>query len=458
MLHRSARQLLTPAALLVCAVAPSPAAAQTHAAPLPGPAALGAAMDSLGDSLTSGPIVGLTIAVARGPELVLARGYGLADREANRPAEANSVYQIGSVTKQFTAAAIMRLVEQGRISLDDEVTRYLTDFPAQGHSVTIRQLLNHTSGIRSYTSFMPLTDSMPVSAIYEAIKEQPFDFEPGTDFRYNNSGYVLLGLVLESVTGRTYGDLLQEWFFTPLGLADTRYCGAGGRAVPEGYRPGATEPTRVAAVDMRVPFAAGALCSTAPDLARWTWALSTGKVVSPESYAAMTAGTTLPSGRRLSYGFGIVADTAHGRAVVNHGGGIPGFVSDLSLYPADSTIVVVLLNTNTDAGAVAARAAHIALGVEPDDPKDLPTAAAERARLAGTYTVEQIKLEVRIYEDGGMLMAQGAGQPSFRLLSQGNDVFLADFDRSVRLVFEEGDPAPAFVLHQGGGVLRAARK
>jgi CubicO group peptidase (beta-lactamase class C family) len=454
---RRALALVLPAAAAAALL--TPVAAQSTASVRPGAASLAAGIDSLADSLAAGPVVGMSIVVARGPEVLLAKGYGLSDREANTPATAGTVYQIGSVTKQFTAAAIMRLVEEGRVSLDDEITKYLPDFPTQGKTVTIRHLLNHTSGIRSYTGFLRLTDSMAVSVIYDSIKAQPFDFEPGTELRYNNSGYVLLGLVLERVTAKPYADLVQEWFFTPLGMNDTGYCGAGGTHPPEGYRPGLMDAkTRVRPVDMRVPFAAGALCSTAPDLARWTWALATGKVVQPASYAAMTAGTALSDGKRLTYGYALAADTVHGRVMIHHGGGIPGFVSEAGIFPADSTIVVVLVNTETNVGTIAQRVQEIALGVEPEPVKDLAIDPAEAARLIGTYSLERAGIDIRVFEEDGKLMSQGTDQPAFRLLWQGGGEYRAAFDTSVRLIFGAGNPAPEFTLHQGGGTMRAVRR
>ena len=460
---RRSRLARVPAAAVVLALAAgavgTPAAAQSRTAARPPVAQLAAAVDSLADSVTAGPVVGMSVAIARGPELLLSEGYGLADKEANTPATARSVYQIGSVTKQFTAAAVMRLVEEGRISLDDEITKYLPDFPAQGKTVTVRHLLNHTSGIRSYTGFMPLTDSMSVAFIYDSIKAQPFDFEPGTDFRYNNSGYLMLGLVLERVTGRPYPALMQEWFFTPLEMNDTRYCGEGGVAPPAGHRPGLMgAKMRVPPVDMRVPFAAGALCSTAPDLARWTWALATGKVVTPASYAAMTAGTTLSTGRQVTYGYALVADTAHGRVMIHHGGGIPGFVSEMAYFPADSTIVVVLSNTETNVGTIAERVHQAAFGIQPEPVKDLAIDPAEAARLLGTYALGSTGIDIRVFEEDGRLMSQGTNQPSFRLLWQGGAEYRASFDTNVRLVFGEGSPAGEFTLHQGGGTMRAVRK
>ncbi len=425
------------------------------AAQRPAAGELEAAMAHLGDSLVHGPVVGLSIAVTRGPEVILARGYGYSDLAAKTPATADTRYQIGSVTKQFTAAAVMRLVEQGKIALGDSITRYLPDFPTQGHDVTIYQLLTHTSGIRSYTSFLSLDSHYTTQAIYDSIKAQPFDFAPGTAWRYDNSGYFLLGLILQKVTGQPYAELLRDEFFRPLGLTHTGYCGADSTPIPGGYavrQPGAG-PVPVPPTDMRLPFAAGALCSTAPDLARWEWALGTGRVVRPSSYRQMSTEAHLKNGRPVHYGFALVPDSLAGHARVHHNGGIPGFVSELAWFPEDSTVVAVLINTESNATAVAERADRIALGLPLPVVRDLPTDSATRARFAGTYDLSAIGLKLRVFPLGDSLMGQATGQPAFRLLWQGDSVFVASFDPSVRLEFTVASgQATGVTLHQGGAI------
>lgn len=345
------------------------------------PARIAAAVDSVAGSVVGSRVVGMSVVVARGGAPLLAKGYGQADREAGTPVTAQTVFQIGSVTKQFTAAGILRLVEEGRVALDSSVAVYLPEFADSSGGVTIRRLLNHTSGVRSYTSFLP-AGAFSQQQVYDSIRAQRPDFAPGADFRYNNSGYFLLGLVLERVTGRPYAALMREWFFEPLGMEQTGYCGEEGHPAPAGYRRGPAGYTRVPPVDMRVPYAAGALCATGPDLARWMWALVNGRVVSPESYGMMIAPGRLAAGDPVPYGFGLAADSADGRPIVSHGGGIPGFVSDLMYLPDDSTVIVVLVNTGTDGGELSRRIRRAALGMGPPQVRDLPLTPAVRARPA----------------------------------------------------------------------------
>ena len=314
------------------------------------------AVDSLaGAAVGSGSVAGVSVAVSRGGRTVVARGYGLADIGRKAPVTPATIFRGGSLAKQFTAAAVMRLAEQGRLSLDDEITRYLPDYPAQGHRVLIRHLLAHTSGIRNYTSLGPRWASrnrepMSADSIIALFAPEPFEFAPGTDFRYNNSGYFLLGRIIEKVTGRPYADVLQAEVIAPLALPATKYCPSD--PVPEtdasGYsrRGGALVPS--APLNMNHPFAAGALCTSAEDLVRWTLALSGGKVVSPESYRRMITPDPLADGRRMPYGYGLGLLSMAGHPGIAHAGGMNGFMAQLAHFPADSLVVAVMVNTEGD--------------------------------------------------------------------------------------------------------------
>ncbi len=311
------------------------------------------AVDSLAEAaIGSGSVAGISVAVARGGRVVIARGYGLADVARNAPVTPSTVFRAGSLAKQFTAAAILRLAEQGRLSLDDEITKHLPDYPVQGHRVLVRHLLAHTSGIRNYTSLGPRWASrnrepMSADSIIALFAPEPFEFAPGTDFRYNNSGYFLLGRIIEKVTGRRYADVLRDEVLAPLALPATKYCpdepdpatDASGYAM----RGGALVPS--APLSMNHPFSAGALCASAQDLVAWTLALSGGKVVSPASYARMITPEPLADGRRMPYGYGLGLVSVAGHAAVAHGGGMNGFTAQLAHFAADSLIVAVLVNT-----------------------------------------------------------------------------------------------------------------
>jgi D-alanyl-D-alanine carboxypeptidase len=315
-----------------------------------------ARIDSLAEAtLRDGPVAGLTIGVKRGDELLLVKGYGFADIENSVPMTAETVYRIGSLTKQFTAVAIMQLVESGQLSLDDPITRYLPDYPTQGHEVNIRHLLTHTSGIKSYTSlgdvFWLKAGRLDLShtEMLNLFQDEPFDFAPGEEFRYNNSGYYLLGMIIERVSGESYDDYLDAHIFGPLGLSRSTYCHEAriirGRA--EGYEQGGSGLLNDASISMNTPGAAGALCSTVPDLLSWSAALRSGRVVSETSYQAMTTSGQLNDGSATGYGFALGLASMGEHHMVAHTGGINGFSTVMAHYPGSDLDIVVLSNTSS---------------------------------------------------------------------------------------------------------------
>jgi D-alanyl-D-alanine carboxypeptidase len=332
-----------------------------------------ARIDSLAEAtLRDGPVAGLTIGVKRGGDLLMVKGYGVADIENSVPMTAETVYRIGSLTKQFTAAAVMQLVEAGLIGLDDPMTRYLPNYPTQGHEVSIRHLLTHTSGIKSYTS---LGDAFWLKAglldlshaeMLELFQDEPFDFAPGEAYRYNNSGYYLLGMIIEEVSGESYEGYLGTHLFGPLGLSRSSYCHEAqiirGRA--EGYEPGAGWLLNDGSISMNTPGAAGALCSTVPDLLSWTTALRSGRVVPAASYQAMATSGLLNDGSATGYGFALDVAPLGEHSRVAHTGGINGFSTVMAHYPESGLDIVVLSNTGGGApGQVEDRIARWALGM-----------------------------------------------------------------------------------------------
>ena len=332
-----------------------------------------AQIDSLAEAtLREGPVAGLTIGVKRGGDLLMVKGYGYADIENSVPMTAETVYRIGSLTKQFTAAAVMQLVEAGLIGLDDPMTRYLPNYPTQGHEVSIRHLLTHTSGIKSYTSIgdafwlkAALLD-LSHTEMLELFQDEPFDFAPGEGYSYNNSGYYLLGMIIEEVSGESYDGYLGTHFFGPLGLSRSSYCHEAqiirGRA--EGYEQGPDWLLNDGSISMNTPGAAGALCSTVPDLLSWTTALRSGRVVTEASYQAMATSGLLDDGSATGYGFALGVTPLGEHSRVAHTGGINGFSTVMAHYPESGLDIVVLSNTGSGApGQVEDRIARWALGM-----------------------------------------------------------------------------------------------
>jgi len=468
--QRAMRVAATAAAILIALVATS-ACARDDAIPAGGasaePAAatadseLARAVDEIiTREMEAVPMAGVSVAIARGGDVLVAKGYGLADIENDVPATDETVYRIGSITKQFTAAGIMQLVESGDVSLDDELTRFLPDYPMQGHVVTVEHLLNHTSGIKSYTGLgerWARTISLDLSRdeLVAMFKNEPFDFAPGDRYRYNNSGYYLLGLIIETASGQTYTEYLEEHVFPKAGLEATYYCD-NRPIIPnraEGYDVVDGEIVNDELIGMRQPFSAGSLCSTVTDLVKWTRALSSGAVVNPDSYLQMTTPRTLNDGSALTYGFGLVVGEFEEHPRVAHGGGINGFVTSLARYPDDDVIVVVLTNSgDAHPGQLANDLSRLALGLPAAEVLDLDLTADDLARYEGTYGAAGVRIEVSARD--GRLFVTGAG-PETRLMHQGEHAFVTELDPHVQVRFVVDDEtADAIVVSPGGRLPR----
>jgi len=444
-----------------------PAAVTAQTAP--NPAAVARLVDSLAQVFVSSRgAPSVAIGVSRAGNPVVMKAWGKADLEQDVAATPNTVYRIGSVTKQFTSAAVMQLMQQGKVRLDDSIATYLTALPAAWRGVTVRQLLNHTSGIPSYTSAGPRWvrrwgEAMTPDTLLALTASAPMRFAAGTKWEYDNTGYVLLGMIIEKVTGRAWGDDLEERFAKPLGLTDTRNC-MGGPLVAHrahGYEPDGNGWKNAAYLEMSQPYSAGAMCSTIGDLAKWNRALHTGKVVAAESYTLMTTPTGAAVGNR--YGFGLGRDTVGGQLTISHNGGINGFITENGYVPGAEVSVTVLTNSGSASVARLRRQVTLAaLGLPLEyPPKLLPISAAERARYVGVYALGQpgAARDFTIAEQGTELTAMLAGQSPNALLYYGNHTFGASFDPAVRIVFEVADGrATKLTLLQGGRTTEALRK
>ena len=428
----------------------------------------GTRLDSLARSfLAERATPGLSVFVLRRTDTLLLRGYGFADLENDVPATPRTVYRIGSLTKQFTAALVMQSVREGRIALDDTLQRFLPAFPTRGYRVTIRHLLTHTSGIRSFTSLpetrRTLRLDVPHDSTIATIAAQPFDFPPGERYLYNNSGYFLLGSILELSSGLPYDRLVRERLAGPLTLEDTRYCFVqplvSRRA--SGYQRTGAGFVHAEFNAMAQPFAAGGLCSTVLDLVRWTRALWAGRVVPSADVIAMATPARLTNGPSTRYGFGLGVDSFEGHRRVMHAGAIDGFTSVLAHFP-DDTLTIAILTNSQDAtpGQLLDGLARLALGVAlPSAPRDLPLTAAERATYVGTYGVPPRAFRVSERE-GHLIVAPGSEGGGLSLYHQGNHRFVWVVERTMQVEFEvEGGRATALVLlGEGGRSLRLPRR
>jgi D-alanyl-D-alanine carboxypeptidase len=348
-----------------------------------GSAALTQRLDSIaGAEVRANRSVGIVAAAFTGRHQLLLQAYGQADVEGNAPMTVGTVIPVGSVTKQFTAAAILQLRDQGKLSLDDDVTKWLPDLDTGGHRITLRHLLAHTAGIAELGEMPELravrlmrNATVTRDSVYQVIRRYPPGFPAGTMELYSNTGYWLLGRILEKAGGVPYEEYLEQRIFAPLGMSRSMYCD-NAKPVPNrahGYaiRNGAS--SRVPDIVHTGTYAAGAICSTAGDLITWLQALHGGKVLSPQSYAELIAPAKLNDGTSLRYGLGIiVAEDSHGRRYLGHGGGGFGFSSQARWYPEAQLAIVVLTNSEPD--AITAATEGIAGAVLPP------------ARAAGQFT------------------------------------------------------------------------
>ena len=314
--------------------------------------ALVATLDSIARAHVENEMVpGVAISIVKDGVTLLEQGYGYVDLEWGIPTPADASFEIGSVTKQFTSASVMLLVEEGKLDLDADFTEYI-DFDTKGRTIPLRRLLDHTSGIKGYTEmpvFGELTPrKLPRDTLVRILENEPVHFEPGTAHIYNNSAYFLLGLVIEAVSDMTYEDFVAERIFEPLGMTDSYYCSE--RAIrpnrAHGYdAAGPGQLIRARYLDHTWPYAAGSLCSTVGDLVRWNQALHGGEVLSESSYEAMTTPMPLEDGWPTTYAMGLGIGMRGDTRMISHGGGINGFLSDGKYFPDEELIVVVLQNS-----------------------------------------------------------------------------------------------------------------
>ena len=402
---------------------------------------------------------GLAVIVVRKGEILHRSAYGMANVELGVALQPDHVLRIGSVTKQFTSAAIMMLAEEGKLAVTDPITTFLPDYPTQGKTITVEHLLTHTSGIQSYTD-MPkwrsmFRQDMSLTELIDLFKNEPMQFEPGARWRYNNSGYILLGAIIEKVSGKKYADFVQERIFTVLGMKDTRY-DVTEQVIPRraaGYGRTGERIVNAPYLSMTQPYAAGSLMSTVDDLAKWDAALTAGRVVNAHSLAKVFASSKLASGNDTAYGYGWSIGRYEDRAVQEHGGGIHGFRAHVLRIPSDGVYVAVLSNL---AGAgpspelLARKAAAIAIGKPLLNLTAVALTADQLDAFVGRYrTVAGTHHAVT--REGTRLVAQLAGGERLELFPAGGDVFF-EKDGFVRLRFERdaGGQAARLIVDNWG--------
>ncbi len=432
--------------------------------------------------LTKGDSHAIMVLHGREGRIIFNRGFGLADIEKETMAVANpgwvpdpearvTKFRIGSITKQFTAAAILKLAEAGKLSLTDPLVKYFPDIP-NAKDIPLHQLLTHTSGIHSFTDrpdfLQQVTQPTTPAKLIKSMQDDKPDFAPGKGFHYNNSAYFLAGEIVAKVSKKSFGTYLNETFFKPLGMKNT---GIYDNAKPpagaaKGYE--VTDGVAKPALEWDMSWAggAGALYSTAADLFKWSEALHNGKVLSPESYKAMTTPVTLPEGvEGMRYGYGLVMGELGGLPIIDHGGGLNGWSSDLLYFPAQRTTIVVLANAlPTIKGLEPSGIAQtIGKNVLAEEIKKIPPPTIDTtvdpktyAALAGRYDYKTAILTVTV--EGDKLYGQLTGQEKYELFpSAPREFFWKITDAKVKFLTNDKGEITAAQHTQNGTTFNAAR-
>ncbi|MCC6928723.1 MAG: beta-lactamase family protein [Gemmatimonadaceae bacterium] len=436
-------------ALAAAALTTIQAAAQR---PARAPAAqLASRIDSIMQAqIASGQVVGASIAVVRGRDTIAAKGYGKANLELGVATPPGAIYEIGSVTKQFTGAAVMQLVEQGRLSLDDDIGKWVPEFNTKGRKIPLRRLLDHTSGIRSYTeipearALFPL--ALPRDTLLRLIEKWPYDFEPGEEQIYNNSAFFLMGLVIEKASGMPYAAYVQQKLFAPAGMSASHYCSEVDVRPNKtsGYDWGSKGAIQKRAMSHVWPFAAGSLCSTAHDLVAWNEALHrTRKILGAAAYQEMLSPDTLNDGYRVGYAKGLAFPRVMGRKAIRHGGGINGWTSENLYFPNESLSIVVLYNVSGPRG-----------------PSEAAEAIAEA--VLGAVPVPAVPVDGDVNRFAGTYAGRGRGGPQLLTVIVEKGVVSAQFRGARRALTYVGNntfvwSGVRFVFRENVGIVSAVR-
>lgn len=403
-----------------------------------------------------------SVLVARDGRILLSKGYGLANHEWKIPNSPQTRFRLGSITKQFTAMAVLLLEQQGKLKVADPVCKYVESCPAAWQPITIHHLLTHTSGIPNFTAFPEYKKTMMLpSPPLETVKRftvKPLDFDPGTKHAYSNSGYVLLGMIIEKVAGESYASYLTKNILTPLGMADTGYDTTAEvlerRAA--GYeRTGATL-INAPYLDMSIPHAAGSLYSTTLDLMTWDAALNNRRLLAEENYKRYFT----PALSGYAYGWNIAQ--RYGVEVISHGGGINGFATTILRVPAQKLVVVALSNvTPSQVGKLGQDLLQLALGQSVEAPKVEPSSHVPVETLkkyVGEYVFSPTFV-LTVTLEGETLITQATGQGKVAIYPKNETTFSPRaFEAEIVFQCDEAGAVTGLVLNQGGRKMPATRR
>lgn len=375
---------------------------------------------------------GVSFLIAKDGEPIYQKAFGMANLELNVPMTPKNVFEIGSITKQFTAVAILMLEEQGKLKVEDTITKYIPDYPTTGKKITVHQLLNHTSGIKSYTDMatfrtLARTDISPKELI-EVFKNETMDFEPGEQFKYNNSGYILLGYINEVASGQSYADFIEVNIFKKLGMNASSYGSMKDIVInrASGYSNTETGYSNADYLSLTLPYAAGSIMSTTEDLLKWQNALNANTLIKKTSYEKAILGSTLNNGEHITYDYGLGEDNVNGSKSIQHVGGIFGYTTMGIYLPEEKIFVSGLTNCDCkDITGVTTRIAAMAIGKPFPDKKDaISLSEDDLKKWVGAYQFDDNVVRYVTFENG-QLYSQREGSTKLGIypMSKSNFIF-----------------------------------
>jgi len=396
-------------------------------------------------------------------KLIIQKGYGYQDLDARILNNAKTIFQIGSCTKQFTAAIILRLAEQGKLKLSDKLSKYYPAF-IKADSITIHHLLSHTSGVYNYTDdaqFMKdeVTKHVTEKRMFALFSDKDLEFSPGSQFKYSNSGYYILGCVIQKVTHKSYEEVIREMIFTPLGMTNSGFDFArmNNKNKAIGYTSFSDDETsKDRIVDSSVSFSAGSIYSTAGDLLKWHYALLNNTVLSRKSLDM--AFTVYKNG----FGYGWVLDSAGGKKAFYHNGSIPGFTSNIYRIEADNSCIILLNNSaNPQIDQITTGIVSILYYwpyTLPEIKLVLELSMDSANKYFGIYSFNS-DFKLKIFQEEGKIYAQKMGEDQkFRIYYYKADhFFLKKMDAQLEFLFKNDSNSSSLVLHQSGRSMTAIR-
>jgi CubicO group peptidase (beta-lactamase class C family) len=428
---RSPGARIRPGRALLLFVALAAVSSGAASAAVPSNSELGAYADHLLSSAYPAGQPGAAVLIVKDGQTVLRKGYGMANLELGVPVAPDMVFELGSITKQFTATAILLLQERGQLRVEDDLTKYLPDYPTHGQTITLENLLTHTSGIPSYTGlpewFPHMREDLKPADVIALFKDKPLEFNPGEQWVYDNSGFFLLGAVIEKVSGKTYEQFVEEEIFQKLGMAHTRY-GHPEEITPRrasGYSKDDSGFRNADFISMTQPYAAGSLMSTVDDLAIWGRALQSEALLKKSSLDRMFADHKLKSGVPTQYGYGMGVHEIEGERMLSHGGDINGFTANLTLVPGQRLFFALLSNNEASdprPDAVALRVVAKALGKPVEERKTVQLDTATLDEYAGVYRFDPQTARM-ITREGSKLFAQRNGGRKQEITALAKDEF-----------------------------------